>query len=161
MVWSIHPKHILKFFNQVNNAANGGLGTWLPSWYPTHLSYTLIYDSFFCLQWIEFAYVNVDVFSFRWVRFKWLFYCNSMNNWALQSNKFKQIQVHYLRLTDTPILSNIFITFLDIKQDQLMQIIEMLLKAKILKSSDDETKLSSSSVVELFKGYKRYIWHEK
>jgi len=41
-----------------------------------------------------------------------------------------------------------------INQDQLIQIIQILLKAKILTSTDDEANINDASVLELFEGYK-------
>lgn len=41
-----------------------------------------------------------------------------------------------------------------INQDQLIQIIQILLKAKIITSTDDESNINNASVVELFEGYK-------
>ncbi|KAJ6643792.1 Cullin-1 [Pseudolycoriella hygida] len=41
-----------------------------------------------------------------------------------------------------------------INEDQLIQIIQILLKTKLLTSSDDESNITRSSVVELFENYK-------
>lgn len=42
-----------------------------------------------------------------------------------------------------------------ITQDHLVQVLQILLKAKLLTCSDDEANLSAASVVELFLGYKK------
>lgn len=42
-----------------------------------------------------------------------------------------------------------------IKLDYLLQVLQILLKAKLLVCEDDENDLTSSSVVNLFSGYKK------
>lgn len=42
-----------------------------------------------------------------------------------------------------------------IKLDYLLQVLQILLKAKLLVCEDDENDLTSSSVVNLFLGYKK------
>lgn len=46
-----------------------------------------------------------------------------------------------------------------IKMDFLLQVIQILLKAKLLTAatSDDEADLTPSSTVELFSGYKKFV----
>jgi len=44
-----------------------------------------------------------------------------------------------------------------IKLDFLVQVLQILLKAKLLQSDDDENELHSSSSVALFTGYKKYV----
>lgn len=43
-----------------------------------------------------------------------------------------------------------------IKTDFLIQVIQILLKAKLITSEDDENDLTTNSVVNLFSGYKKY-----
>ena len=43
-----------------------------------------------------------------------------------------------------------------IKLDFLVQVLQILLKAKLLQSDDDENELHSNSSVALFTGYKKY-----
>lgn len=42
-----------------------------------------------------------------------------------------------------------------INQESLVQVLQILLKAKLLKSTDDESSLKPSSVIELFMEYKK------
>lgn len=42
-----------------------------------------------------------------------------------------------------------------IKHDYLIQVIQILLKAKLITCEDDESELSPSSVVHLYLGYKK------
>lgn len=42
-----------------------------------------------------------------------------------------------------------------IKADFLMQVIQILLKAKLLSCEDDENELRSESIVSLYLGYKK------
>lgn len=42
-----------------------------------------------------------------------------------------------------------------INQDSLIQVLQILLKAKLLKSADDENSLTTASTVELFLEYKK------
>lgn len=44
-----------------------------------------------------------------------------------------------------------------IAQENLLQVLQILLKAKLLTCADDESSLSGSSVIELFLGYKKYV----
>jgi cullin 1 len=43
-----------------------------------------------------------------------------------------------------------------IKLDFLVQVLQILLKAKLLQSDDDENELHSNSSIALFTGYKKY-----
>lgn len=42
-----------------------------------------------------------------------------------------------------------------IAQENLLQVLQILLKAKLLTCSDDESNLTASSVIELFLAYKK------
>lgn len=42
-----------------------------------------------------------------------------------------------------------------IHQESLVQVLQILLKAKLLKSTDDENSLTNASIVELFLEYKK------
>lgn len=44
-----------------------------------------------------------------------------------------------------------------IKVDFLVQVLQILLKAKLLQSDDDENELHSNSSIALFTGYKKYV----
>jgi cullin 1 len=44
-----------------------------------------------------------------------------------------------------------------IKVDFLVQVLQILLKAKLLQSDDDENELHANSTIALFTGYKKYV----
>lgn len=46
-------------------------------------------------------------------------------------------------------------SFAGIAQENLLQVLQILLKAKLLTCSDEEINLTGSSVIELFLGYKK------
>lgn len=43
-----------------------------------------------------------------------------------------------------------------IKNDFLVQVVQILLKAKLLTCEDDENDLTSNSIVKLYTGFKKY-----
>lgn len=49
----------------------------------------------------------------------------------------------------------VFFILLGIVQENLLQVLQILLKAKLLQSKDEESRLSGASVIELFLGYKK------
>lgn len=47
------------------------------------------------------------------------------------------------------------LNFTGINQESLIQVIQILLKSKLLTSTDDEASLKPTSNIELFMGYKK------
>lgn len=45
-----------------------------------------------------------------------------------------------------------------IAQENLLQVLQILLKAKLLTCTDEESNLNASSVIELFLAYKKYVF---
>jgi hypothetical protein len=71
----------------------------------------------------------------RLVRFKWL--CSSSSTWR-KVGPIAQLEENT-----------------QIKTDFLVQVMQILLKAKLITCDDDENDLSPNSVVNLFLGYKK------
>ncbi|XP_014235584.1 cullin-1 [Trichogramma pretiosum] len=75
------------------------------------------------------------------------------NRYTLQASTF-QMAVLLQYNTATSWTMGQLMESTQIKEDYLIQVIQILLKAKLLVTKDDETKLNSNSVIDLFTSYK-------
>ncbi|CAG2054312.1 unnamed protein product [Timema podura] len=75
------------------------------------------------------------------------------NRYTLQASTFQMAVLLQYNTSETWSIQQLHEST-QIKQDFLIQVLQILLKAKLLQSDDDENELHSNSVVSLFTGYK-------
>nr|CAD7392084.1 unnamed protein product [Timema cristinae] len=75
------------------------------------------------------------------------------NRYTLQASTFQMAVLLQYNTSETWSIQQLHEST-QIKQDFLIQVLQILLKAKLLQSDDDENELHSNSIVSLFTGYK-------
>lgn len=75
------------------------------------------------------------------------------NRYTLQASTFQMAVLLQFNLSEVWTISQLADST-QIKPDFLIQVLQILVKSKLLQSSDDEADLSPSSVISLFTGYK-------
>nr|CAD7424281.1 unnamed protein product [Timema monikensis] len=75
------------------------------------------------------------------------------NRYTLQASTFQMAVLLQYNTSETWSIQQLHEST-QIKQDFLIQVLQILLKAKLLQSDDDENELHSNSIVTLFTGYK-------